>query len=424
MVVALGGATADGRALFGHTCAWPTPERHWLQRTPGRVFAPGEKVQTQIRELPQVRQTYTVLGSQSSGLWGYHQGVNDQGVAVGVASLGTRQGGEPGGLLATDLVRLALERSASALQAVDTLTDLIGRHGQFLPPSGPVGELSDSAFLVADGREAFALEASGRHWVYQEVREVRALSDACTIRQDWNRIAPGLATQVIDRGWWPEDGSKLDFAGALASNPAGRFAGLRRWGRATMLLQQQNGHIDTAFLRRLLADHGEGQSADLGRVPLCQHGQGSIPVVTALSSVAELGEPTRRWPLVWIAFGPPCETVYFPLCLAGDLPESFCHGGRGPTESVWQRVSRLRSRANRDSGTREVMRESLLRLQARLDQEADEFAAEAAGLHRSGASSDLHRQAGLFMQHVLELFEEVAAGLSEVRSARRVTASR
>src|SRR5208283_2387196 len=91
------------------------------------------------------------------------------------------------------------------------------RHGQGAFAGCPDEYCHDGAFLIADLREAFLIEASGRAWVCQEVRELRVASDVCTIRQDWDAISPGLAGQTIACGWWPEDGSKLDFAGVLGA---------------------------------------------------------------------------------------------------------------------------------------------------------------------------------------------------------------
>src|SRR5262249_59926649 len=138
--------------------------------------------------------THRVLGVRSAGLWGLYQGVNEHAVAAGVLPLRTRLCDEGNGLLGTDLVRLVLERARSARQGVDTLTDLLGRHGQ----------CGDGAFLIADGSEAFAVETAGRWWVYQEVQELRAQTDVCTVRQDWDRISPGLSGHVIRHRSWPD----------------------------------------------------------------------------------------------------------------------------------------------------------------------------------------------------------------------------
>jgi chromosome segregation ATPase len=50
-------------------------------------------------------------------------------------------------------------------------------------------------------------------------------------------------------------------------------------------------------------------------------------------------------------------------------------------------------------------RKSLTMLQARLDQQAEEFCTEAAALKHTGDAAALSRQAGLFMQNQLEQLE-------------------
>src|SRR5262245_35839397 len=136
-VVALGRATVDGHTLLAHSSARPSREGQTLSRTLGRAYPLGEIVQTQFLKLPQARQTYTVLGHQPAGMWGYTHGVNDQGMAIGYAVLRSKLNGPQPGLTGTDLVRLALERSPTARQAVDLLTELIERHGQGLFPNCP-----------------------------------------------------------------------------------------------------------------------------------------------------------------------------------------------------------------------------------------------------------------------------------------------
>ncbi len=420
IVVARGRATVDGETLFGQNSNRAARKCQPLRRTPARAFALGEKVRTQYLELPQARQTCTVLGSQPLGFWGYDHGINEYQVAVGCTTLRPTLASMGPGLLGTDLVRLLLERSSCARQAVDLVTDLIERHGQGRYPGCPAQAAADHAFLIADGQEAFVVEAAGSYWVYQEIQEVRAVSDARVVRQDWDRIGHGLAAYAIAQGWWPEDGSKLDFAGALGERYQELATGLRRWGRATLRLQQQNGHIDTAFLRRVLSDHdemswdeGDAHPAIEEPVFLCQHAVGFAGLATVASMVTRLSAKTASLPIAWCAFGPPCSSLYFPIFLDGDLPEPFTAAGLEATaQSFWGRMARVAEHLQDDADQWALARESFDRLQARFDQEAEELAAEAVALKERGAQAELQRQAGLFMQHNLERFEAVSAGLA------------
>lgn len=420
LVVALGRATVDGRTLFGQNLARPLGEGHCLCRTAGREFTLGEKIHTQYLEIPQVRQTYTVMGWRPEPWWGYGQGVNEHGVVLGCAVLGNKWPCAEPGLTGGDLVRLALERAPTARKAVDLIGGLIERHGQSAPPDNVPPSGSDNSFLIADAAEAFALETAGHHWVCQEIQEVRAASNVGLIRQDWDHISTGLASEAIAQGLWPADGSKIDFAGTLSDSPTGQSSGLRRWGRATLLLEQQNGHVDPSFLRRLLSDHYEGTHFEVdprrrspGPVPLCRHGQGPGGCITVTSAVVQLGAGRPHLPILWYAFGPPCDHLYFPLFLEGDLPQAYLLGNRAGTAlNFWQGLSRIDQMPWANPHRWEQLREDLSRLQGRLDQEAEEFAEEGMALRRQNNAIELQRRATALMEHHLELFEATLGDLA------------
>jgi dipeptidase len=225
---------------------------------------------------------------------------------------------------------------------------------------------------------------------------------------------------VIGQGWWPSDGSKLDFAGAVTVNPMGQASGLRRWGRATLLLEQQNGHIDNAFIRRVLSDHYEGTHFEVepwaslkGPVTLCRHGVGSDSLITGTSLVAQISNRPDSLSIIWCAFGPPCMNVYFPLFLEGEIPEVFADSTPG-SEGLWMQSIRRGRELHADPDRRALVQETMGRFQARLDQEAEEFALEGATLKQRGEIAKLQREASLQMQHGLELFE---AALNSVHPA-------
>jgi secernin len=422
-VVALGRATKDGCTILGQNSNRPRRLCQSLCLTPHQVFAAGQVVRTQYLELPQAREVYAVLGSQPGGFWGYDFGINEYQLAAGCVGVRAALPLERPGLTGTDLVRLTLERCRSARQAVDLLTALIDRHGQGAFHDCPASEDRDHVFLLTDPHEAYAVETAGHHWVYQEVQEIRAASNVRVVRQDWDRISHGLADLAIDQGWWPGDGSKLDFAGALREEPSEHAAALWRWGRTTRALQELNGRIDTGCVRELLRDRfeaptirGEPLPPKSGPRLLAQYAKWWGDIGTTSSFVAPLGPNATRLPMAWYAFGAPALTVYFPIFLDGAVPDSFTCGSLEPISgSFWWRIFRLGERLRRNASDWAQAQESLGRLQARFDEEAEEFIAEGTTLKERGQRDELHRQATFFMEHNVELFE---AALAEAQRSR------
>jgi secernin len=415
-VVALARATVNGQTLFAQNRDTRGGQTLQLCRTPGRAGAPDEKVRTRFLELPQARQTYAVLGCQVETSWGYEFGVNEHQVAVGCLALRPTLKCNGPGLLGSELARLMLERSRTALQAVDLLTSLVERYGQGAFAGCPADAARDSAFLIADPTEAYAVETAGHYWVYQEVQEVRAVSNVRVIRQDWDRIAQGLASYAISQGWWSNDGSKLDFAGALGEDLESQEPAMRRWGRSTLRLMEKSGQLDTSFLRRLLSeDSAERPARSAERAPRsalrARQACGMAGFVVSLTS-----DPGRL-ASAWCSFDAPGAGVSFPLFLDGELPAAFNQTGQQPGgETIASRLARLSEQLERNPGRRASVREAFAQLQARFDQEAEEWSAEAAALKQLGARADLQRQATLFMQHNLESFEEVLADSMRTRS--------
>ena len=63
-----------------------------------------------------------------------------------------------------------MERSASAEEAVDVITDLLDKFGQ----GGPCSDILDkyfyhNSFLIVDAKEAWVLESAGKLWVAEKV---------------------------------------------------------------------------------------------------------------------------------------------------------------------------------------------------------------------------------------------------------------
>ncbi|MGE3807093.1 MAG: hypothetical protein AB7K24_20715 [Gemmataceae bacterium] len=394
MLVAVNTATATGTTYFGQNVCRRVGSFQPLHRNTGRAFATGELVQTQNLELPQARQTFAVIGSRPTGEWGYDLGLNEQGVAAGCLDYPGKITHVPA-LTGPDLVRLTLERACSARKGVEILCELISNHGQGSP----------AAYLIADRGEGYHVAGAGHFWVYQEIGQVRAAGNVCTIHQDWDRISFGLSGHAIDQGWWPGDGSKLDFADAVSGHAMGPESALRRWGRATYLLEQQNGKIDLHFVRRVLADHYEATPfevnprAGMVPIPLCRHAVGR-DLATLVSVVAQLPATDDALPMLGVAFGPPCMSLHFPVFVDGELPAALTGDGL-----FAQRMHFLCQRFQQGPEEWHPLHEALLDLQEDFDRESADFARAAAGWKQAG--QPIASQTASFMQSCVERFERL-----------------
>jgi secernin len=409
-VVARGRATVDGQTLFGQNLHGPSQLLPRVSLRPGRDFAPGELSGVPDVAVPQVRRTQTVFGLHAHGSSGYRVGLNGAKVVAGCLPLEVRLRDAQPGLTGPDLVRLVLERSHSACHAVDILAGLIDRHGQGGMVDEPGASDCDHAFLIADSREAILVETAGKHWVAQEIGEVRALVSARTIRQDWDHISHGLSDQLIQQGAWPADGSKIDFVGAIGDAPEQHPLAFNRWGRAMFLLQEQNGHIDSGVLRRLVRDHGEDIEGSwmpsIGQVSTgaCRHAGKLAGSATQASFLACVSDEAEVSPIAWVAFGPPCRSVFFPVVLTGRMPEALLRSG---PESLPEQLSRLQRRTAAKPELWPEMREEFDRLQGEFDQCTEEYL--TAAVHSAGDPELLEREGHSLMEHCVTRYEAILA---------------
>ena len=176
--------TEDG-PLFAKNSDRDANEAQVLRWYPAVDHAPGARVRCTWAEIDQVPHTHAVLVSQPWWMWGAEMGANEHGVVIGNEAVFTRRAGgsADGTLLGMDLLRLALERAATAEDAVLTIVDLLERHGQGGSCSVEHPRFRyDNSFLVADRERAIVLETAGRRWATEHVSgRGRSISNGLTI---------------------------------------------------------------------------------------------------------------------------------------------------------------------------------------------------------------------------------------------------
>src|SRR3954468_10363260 len=166
--VAMPDATLSGQVILGKNSDRPVFDAQPLIFFAQQSWSPGSMLRLEHVAIPQVDVTYATLGSSPYWCWGYEEGINEHSVVIGNEAIPTKtfrhaaeqykqSGSAALGLLGMDLVRLALERSRTARQAVEVIGGLVEQYGQFgsAVPAKPhdLGGY-DNSFLIADPFEA------------------------------------------------------------------------------------------------------------------------------------------------------------------------------------------------------------------------------------------------------------------------------
>ena len=354
-MVALPDATTTGTTVLGKNSDRPVFDCQPLIHFPRQQHAIDSTIKLEYRTIPQVEQTYATIGSSPYWCWGYEEGVNEFGVAIGNEAIFTKtftdavassKAGKPPelGLLGMDLLRLGLERGQTAREALHAITGLVERYGQWgsgVPGMDHETGGYDNSYIIADGKEAWILETVGQRWVAKRVTHgVAAISNQPSIRTQWDLASHDLADYAIDKGWWPKaKKDDFDFARAYIDlrTPL-QLSQLRVQRSHQLLCQKENGDVSPQWVMRILRDHYEDtflggpnfNAALPDFLTLCMH---SSPAEftwgnTASSAVFILPDDSKRLAQMWWTPVTPCTGLYLPVFAAASrLPEVLTTAG-------------------------------------------------------------------------------------------------
>ncbi|XP_032065271.1 secernin-3 [Thamnophis elegans] len=259
--VALPPATLGGRIIFGKNSDRPSDEVQEIVFFPAAVHDPGQKVECTYIEIEQVPETYAVVLSRPSWLWGAEMGANECGVCIGNEAVwGKEEVCDDEALLGMDLVRLGLERADTAEKAVSIIVELLDKYNQ----GGNCMESKmtftyHNSFLIADRKEAWILETSGKYWAAEKVKEgTRNISNQLSVTTKIDREHPELRNYALSKGWW--DGKEVfDFAGMYSYvNTARMTTASGRYCEGYKLLKKYAGNITAEAMMTILRDKESG----------------------------------------------------------------------------------------------------------------------------------------------------------------------
>lgn len=353
--VAVGSATASGHVLFAKNSDRHPNECQPLCWVPRQQHAPGSMLRCQYVEIPQVAETWEVVGGRPWWLWGFETGVNEWGVAIGNEAVLSKEPFAETGLLGMDLVRLGLERGRTAHEAVRVIVDLLETHGQ-----GGSAEVNGiryyhNAFIIADPREAWVLETAGRYWAAERVSGARAISNVYSIETRWDEASADLVEHALEKGWWRPD-VPFNFARAYGDYEVEIAPRCLRFQRATDLLARDDTRVSVETMLAHVRDHYDDtfmaprwSPQELCFSSICMHTSSQHGGETASGFVAELRDeasPLRS--TVWHGFGSPCLTAFHPVYLGEvGLPNVLDHGtGTYDPSSPWWQFERLHRRVD------------------------------------------------------------------------------
>jgi len=325
--VAVGNATKDGSVIFAKNSDREPNEAHQIVIIPAADHPRGSQVTCTYRQIPQVEHTYAILLAKPFWIWGSEMGANEYGVTIGNEAVFTKIPVEKkGGLIGMDFIRLALERSQTAYDAMMWIIHLLEEYGQ----GGNCGFSHPfyyhNSFILADSQEAWVLETAGKFWAAEKVKSVRSISNGLTIGSDYDMASDHLVEFAIEKGWCK---SKADFHFARCYSDK-LYTTLsdsrKRQQDSQCQLEAIAGDITILDAMQILRSHNGRQksfSPDFGLLgsDVCMHA-GFGPVrgsQTTGSMVSKLnGAGTTHW---LTGTASPCLSLFKPVWIDTGIPQ-------------------------------------------------------------------------------------------------------
>lgn len=317
--------TGSGISIFGKNSDRENDETQLVLSVPAKSHTAQDSQQCTYITIPQVAQTFAMVLSKPFWMWGAEIGVNEKGVVIGNEALFTKVKPEKApGLIGMDLLRLALERGASAEEAAQVIIRLLKQYGQ----AGPCGYRDKkftymNSFIIMDRNIIIKLETAGRDYAMQRTGDHAVISNGITIAKDWHDSSLAAGTDFSN------------FSDPLITYFSG--SAFRR-NRNHSAIQKAKGGIGATDVFAMLRDHhGEAPAKGFNR-DVCMHA--SDPLIrksqTTGSMVVEL-HPDDRFRIFVTGGSAPCLTAFKPFVPAAAFPDLSVGGEGYSDKSFWWR---------------------------------------------------------------------------------------
>ncbi|XP_060104700.1 secernin-1 isoform X2 [Heteronotia binoei] len=258
--VAFSPRTKEGHVIFGKNSARPRDEVQEVVYFAAATHDPGCKVECTYIEIDQVPKTHAVALSRPSWLWGAEMGANEHGVCIANKAIVTKEAAsETEALLGMDLVRLGLERGATAKEALDVIVSLLEEYGQGgnYYEDGNSCHAFQSAYLIVDRKEAWVLETIGKYWAAEKITEgTKCICSQLSLTTKIDAEHSELRSYAENQGWWTAD-TEFNFAEVFSQEDNHSDCCL---GKES--LENQEGDITVQTMIDILRDKARGVCVD------------------------------------------------------------------------------------------------------------------------------------------------------------------
>ncbi|XP_071158188.1 secernin-3-like isoform X2 [Mytilus edulis] len=256
--------------IFGKNADRPPTEVQEVVYFPAKDHALDSKIMCTLVEMDQVSATHAVVLSKSAWTWGAEMGANDKGLCIGCTAVWTKlchPGDHSAKLMGVDYVRLGLERCSTSKEALDTITELLDKHGQcgLTSQDHSFGQWSyNTSFIFVDLKEAWLLETAGEFWAAKHISDGHFNVSSCLrIADDYDKRSPGLVEKATEAGHWKAGNGSFNFSQAFAAE----FDGLsltdiqkpqhrQAEGEKLMTNMSKDGSFNMECMREVLRDEG------------------------------------------------------------------------------------------------------------------------------------------------------------------------
>lgn len=320
--VAINSATKDGSVILGKNSDRQPNEPQETLRIP-RVETTEDEVKCTYISIPQEDVTYAVVLSKPNWIWGAEMGYNENGVAIGneaVWSIFDKHNRKER-LIGMDMLRLALERSKSAKEAFQVITELLDTYGQGGNCGFSKPEYYDNSFIIADQEEAWILETAGKFWIAEKVKDIRSISNTLTIEQEYDAIHPDLLNHAINTKRCKSE-EEFNFKAQYSDRFNITRIGAKGDTRASCTynsLRKSNGEITLEVAFETLRDHNSSPEnfnpRSSSMASPCLHASSFLtPSQSTASMVAHLGDHPLGW---FTGTSTPCLSIFKPVPVDG-----------------------------------------------------------------------------------------------------------